>query len=262
MTFSPDSALVDAVFASGNIEPRREVSRADMLVLHYTGMTSGAAAIDWLARPESKVSCHYVVDTDGRITQMVPEALRAWHAGVSCWQGETDINSRSIGIEIQNPGHELGYHPFTAAQMDAVAALSLDIVRRNGIPPERVLAHSDVAPQRKIDPGERFDWAYLHRRGVGAWVEPSVAGADRISIGPGDAGGGVRAVQALLAAYGYDVPVSGVWCAATGKVAAAFQRHYCPALVDGCFDLAALATLERLVATYTTKRSRPEDLIV
>lgn len=262
MTFSPDSRLVDAVHSSGNVEPRRGVARANMLLLHYTGMRSGAAAIDWLARPESKVSCHYVVDVDGRITQMVPEALRAWHAGLSSWQGVTDVNSLSIGIEIQNPGHELGYHPFPPAQMDAVAALSLDIVRRNDIPAARVLAHSDVAPQRKIDPGERFDWAYLHARGVGAWVEPSVAGAGRIALGPECRGAGVRAVQSQLSRYGYDVPVSGEYCALTQKVAAAFQRHFCPALVDGCFDLAALATLERLVATYAPSRGRAEDLTV
>jgi N-acetylmuramoyl-L-alanine amidase len=152
-----DTSLVDAVHASPNIEPRKGCDRPDMLILHYTGMHTADKAIDWLARAESGVSCHYVIGRDGRVTQMVAESMRAWHAGVSHWAGETDINSRSIGIEIDNPGHELGYPDFPDQQMRAVETLSLDIVRRCNIRPDRVLAHSDIAPIRKIDPGEKFD---------------------------------------------------------------------------------------------------------
>ncbi len=124
-TFVPDSAHVAEIHPAANVEPRRGGRTPDLLLLHYTGMRSAAAAVAWLARADSKVSCHYVIDVDGRITQQVPEALRAWHAGLSCWAGETDINSCAIGIEIQNPGHELGYHDFPAAQMRGVADLAV-----------------------------------------------------------------------------------------------------------------------------------------
>ena len=259
MTFAPDSRFVDDVVPSANVEPRRAGRQADMLLLHYTGMRSAAAAIDWLARPESKVSCHYVIDVDGRITQMVPEALRAWHAGVSCWQGDTDVNTMSVGIEIQNPGHEMGYHAFPMAQMKAVAELGLDIVRRHQIMPARVLAHSDVAPQRKIDPGEKFDWRYLHHRGLGAWTDPTRLRAGSEALSPGAAGRAVETVQALLRRYGYDVAVSGDYCITTQRTVAAFQRHYRPACVDGCVDLSTLATLERLVAGYVATLSTTDQ---
>lgn len=218
-----------------------------MLVLHYTGMVSAAKAIAWLAAAESKVSCHYVVDETGRVTQMVPEALRAWHAGVSCWAGETDLNSASIGIEIHNPGHELGYWDFSDAQMCAVERLARDIVERNGIAARRVLAHSDIAPQRKIDPGEKFPWERLHRAGVGHWVRPSPLRVDTPSLGPGDASASVLAVQRLLADYGYDCPLTGRFDEATEKVVRAFQRHFRPVLCDGRVDLSTLSTLERLI---------------
>lgn len=147
----PDSQLVDALHPSLNFGPRKDGAKPDLLLLHYTGVASAAAAIAWLADPCSEVSCHYVVDVDGRITQMVAEAERAWHAGAGSWAGESDINSRSIGIEIQNLGHEAGYPEFPADQIAAVIALCGDIAARHGIGPERVLAHSDVAPPRKID---------------------------------------------------------------------------------------------------------------
>ena len=136
-----------------------------MLLLHYTGMDSAEAALDWLTRQESGVSCHYLVDAEGRIAQMVPESERAWHAGQSLWEGETDINSCSIGIEIHNPGHDFDYPDFPDAEMRAVEALCRDILSRHAIPSHRVLAHSDVAPGRKRDPGEKFDWERLARAG-------------------------------------------------------------------------------------------------
>ena len=246
--FQPDSPFVHDVVPAANVEPRRDGRAADLLLLHYTGMTSAAAAIAWLARADSKVSCHYVIDVDGRITQQVPEALRAWHAGVSSWAGETDINSCSIGIEIQNPGHDMGYHEFPPAQMDAVAALSHDIVTRRHIVPNRVLAHSDVAPQRKIDPGEKFDWHLLARRGVGLWVPPSPPHTDDAGLDATAAAASMRAAQSLFARFGYDIETTGLYDVKTIAAVKAFQRHYRSARIDGRLDLATLSTLERLLA--------------
>ena len=248
MSIRPDSKLVADIVVSANCEPRRGALKPDMLLLHYTGMLSAKGAIAWLARPESKVSCHYVIDVDGRVTQMVPEAMRAWHAGVSNWAGETDINSLSIGIEIQNPGHELGYQPFPEAQMQAVAALGLDIVQRHRISPHRVLAHSDVAPLRKIDPGEKFNWRYLHACGLGAWTEPEQSTSQPVDpLRSGDEGAAVKQVQQLLTAYGYAVPVSGHYCDTTRRVVTAFQRHYRPTCIDGIADRSTLRSLVILV---------------
>lgn len=241
------SPLAHDFVLSPNVEARRGGRAADMLLLHYTGMTSASAARDWLCNPRSGVSCHYLVDETGRITQMVGEEMRAWHAGVSSWQGETDTNSRSIGIEIHNRGHTLGYTAFPARQMAAVAALCRDILSRHGIAPRMVLAHSDVAPARKIDPGEKFDWRYLHRHGVGHWVEPAppLTGA---ALGMGEDGEAVMRLQGLLAAYGYGVAVTGAYDHATRQVVAAFQRHFRPAAVDGIADRSTLETLAAVVA--------------
>ncbi|MDX2158984.1 MAG: N-acetylmuramoyl-L-alanine amidase [Hyphomicrobiaceae bacterium] len=254
----PDSPLVARLHASPNIEPRRGVAKPDMLVLHYTGMKSCRRAVDWLSRPESRVSCHYVIDTDGEITQMVAEADRAWHAGVSAWAGHTDINSRSIGFEIHNPGHDDGYPDFPECQMAAVASLARDVIGRQSIPPERVLAHSDVAPQRKIDPGEKFDWARLAAAGVGHWVSPVRHDPGDAGIRPGTSSRVVAAAQSLLASYGYDVPRSAELDPATVKVVAAFQRHFRPERVDGHIDTSTLATLEALIASLGS-RSCPVD---
>lgn len=244
----PDSALVDAIHPSPNIEPRQAGFKPDLIVLHYTGMSSAAKAIDWLSRPESRVSAHYVVDLDGAITQMVAEEMRAWHAGVSVWRGETDINSLSIGIEIQNPGHEDGYHEFPLLQMQAVEALCRDIGTRHGVKPERVLAHSDIAPSRKIDPGEKFDWAWLAARGIGHWVGPVEIDAADQGLGCGASGPQVAELQGLLRDYGYGCADHGELDEPTRVVVKAFQRHFRPARVDGRIDRSTLVTLERLIA--------------
>ena len=170
--FSPDSRLVKHVWPSPNHGPRSPRLSTDILLLHYTGTESTAAARACLCDPVAQVSSHYLIDESGEISQLVPEARRAWHAGVSSWEGETDINSRSIGIEISNCGHALGYTEFPDGQIDAVIALSRDIVRRHHIRADRVLAHSDVAPARKQDPGEKFPWARLAAAGIGHWVAP------------------------------------------------------------------------------------------
>ena len=241
-----DSKCVDEIRPSANFEPRRLGVRPDILLLHYTGMTSAARAIDWLCRPESRVSSHYVIDEQGRVTQLVAEGARAWHAGVASWRGETDINSLSIGIEIHNPGHDDGYPDFPEAQMARLEALCRDIVQRWQIVPERVLAHSDVAPRRKIDPGEKFDWERLHAAGVGYWVAP----APLYSRGDGfDLNAGAPEVleaQQRLAQFGYGVPLTGALDEETVVVLTAFQRHFRPARCDGRLDGSTLDTLRRL----------------
>ncbi|PPD29404.1 MAG: N-acetylmuramoyl-L-alanine amidase [Hyphomicrobium sp.] len=245
----PDSTLVVDLHPSPNIELRKSGSTPDLLLLHYTGMSSARKAIEWLSRPESKVSAHYVIDVDGRITQLVAEDLRAWHAGVSNWSGETDINSLSIGIEIQNPGHADGYATFGARQMAAVAALSADIVRRRRIKPVRVLAHSDVAPLRKIDPGEKFDWRWLNLRGVGHWVEPQPVDELDAGLAGGASDPAVADMQRMLRHYGYDCDGHGLLDPKTEAVVRAFQRHFRPARVDGRIDRSSRETLERLIAS-------------
>ncbi len=194
----------------------------------------------------ARVSSHYFVFENGSIVQMVPEAKRAWHAGVSSWAGETDINSRSIGIEIVNPGHDFGYPDFPIRQIAAVIALCRGIIARRNIARDRVLAHSDVAPTRKQDPGEKFPWRLLAESGVGLWVEP-VPITDWLSLVPGDTGETVTELQKALAEYGYGVPVSGDYDDTTKTVVTAFQRHFRPAQVDGMADTSTRETLRKLL---------------
>ena len=235
---------------SPNHGERRE-GPVDMLILHYTGMETAKGAHDWLCDPKSQVSSHYFVYEDGAICQLVSEDRRAWHAGVGFWGGVSDINSRSIGIEIANPGHAGGYPDFPPAQMEAVMALCSDICARLSIPPKRVLAHSDVAPARKIDPGEKFDWAMLAANGVGHWVEPVRISGGRF-FQQGDAGQPVEALQAMLALYGYGIEVSGNYDLATEQVVSAFQRHFRQAKVDGIADLSTIETLHRLLVAASS----------
>ncbi|MGO9172469.1 MAG: N-acetylmuramoyl-L-alanine amidase [Rhodomicrobium sp.] len=247
LNFAPDTPLAARIFPSPNFGARQGGLKPSILLLHYTGMPSAEAAIRWLAAPGSSVSSHYVVGEEGTVTQMVPEACRAWHAGVSHWRGSADINSCSIGIEIHNPGHELGYPDFPGTQMAAVEALCLDIVRRNAIAPHMVLAHSDVAPRRKIDPGEKFDWARLARAGVGLWVAPAPISGGQV-LERGSRGGAVMRLQQNLCAYGYGIGLTGEYYEDTEFVVAAFQRHFRAALVDGRADLSTVETLEALLA--------------
>ena len=209
-------------------------------------MESAQAATDWLCNRDAGVSCHYLVDEAGGIVQMVDEARRAWHAGASRWSGEDDINSCSIGIEIHNCGHFKGYPDFPEPQMAAVEALCLDILSRHEIPPTRVLAHSDVAPGRKIDPGEKFDWARLHRSGIGHWVEPVRLGADT-GLRFGDDGAAVCELQTALVQYGYGLEMNGRYDAFTRTVVAAFQLHFRPARINGVADRSTCDTLNALI---------------
>jgi len=205
-----------------------------MLVLHYTGMPTGEAAIARLCDPQAKVSAHYVVEEDGRVFRLVPEERRAWHAGKSFWKGETDINNASIGVEIVNPGHEWGYRPFPEPQVEAVVRLVGGIRSRWEIPNWRILGHSDVAPARKEDPGELFPWKRLAEAGHGLWFEPVPAPGPALK--EGDTGVGVFALQAGLHRLGYEPLPSGTYDAETATVVRAFQRHWRPERVDGVAD--------------------------
>lgn len=209
----------------------------DMLVLHYTGMPDAASALARLCDPESRVSAHYLVDEDGAVSRLVPEERRAWHAGVAEWAGESDVNARSIGIELVNPGHEHGYRPFPEAQMAALERLAAAVVRRHRIPPRRVVGHSDVAPARKRDPGELFDWARLARAGVGLWPELREPPPAR----PAPAAEACK----RLRAWGYAAPRAGGATAAA--VVAAFQRRFRPRRVDGAWDAECGALLDALL---------------
>jgi N-acetylmuramoyl-L-alanine amidase len=184
---------------------------------------------------------------------MVAENQRAWHAGLASWHAETDINSASVGIEIHNPGHELGYPEFPEPQMRALEALCADIVARHRIRPERVLAHSDVAPQRKKDPGEKFPWARLASRGIGHWVPPVAVLAADPGIARDAAGPLVADVQGMLARYGYGIQPTGGFDPLTEFVVTAFQRHFRPERVDGRIDQSTITTLEHLAAALPAR---------
>ena len=242
----PDSPLARRFIASPNFGERRGHAQPNCLILHYTGMPNGEAALKELLDPASEVSAHYVIWEDGRIDQLVAESERAWHAGRSYWKGENDLNSASIGVEIVNPGHDGGSPPFPDRQIEATIALARDICARWPIAPERVLAHSDVAPARKRDPGEAFPWERLWRGGVGLWSEPAPASGDPI-FGHKEEGPRVRALQAMLALYGYGVDLTGIYDRQTRCVLAAFQRHFRPERIDGEADSSTVAALKALV---------------
>ena len=191
----------------------------DILVLHYTGMKTAEEALARLCDPAAKVSAHYTIDRDGTIYAHVPESERAWHAGVSYWAGERNVNARSIGIEIVNPGHEFGYIPFAEAQIAALIELAQGILKRHPIAPKRVVAHSDIAPARKTDPGELFPWEPLAKNGIGVWPEPGDARGD---------------VLADLARFGYGIPPD--VDIPPESILKAFQRHFRPSRVDGTAD--------------------------
>jgi N-acetylmuramoyl-L-alanine amidase len=226
--------------------------RIDMLVLHYTGMQTAAAALDRLCDPEARVSSHYLVEEDGAVWRLVPEERRAWHAGVSFWQGETTLNTVSIGIEIVNPGHEWGYRAFPEPQMQAVAALCRDILARRPIPPDRVVGHSDIAPTRKNDPGELFDWPGLAQAGIGLWPKPAAESRRRRGRGVGI----VERARALadLAQIGYAVDPG-----AEGPALAAFQRRFRPERWDGRLDGETSGRLAEARQVYDAVRAVREQ---
>jgi N-acetylmuramoyl-L-alanine amidase len=247
-TFTPDSSVASDVIPSPNFGDRNKGRLPDMILLHYTGMPDVEGALAKLCGAGTDVSAHYVVLEDGRIVQCVPEAKRAWHAGVASWAGEEDINSCSIGIEIVNRGHDWGYPDFPLRQIAAVIALCRGIMLRHQLPAHRVLGHSDVAPSRKKDPGEKFPWHSLANSGVGHWVQaaPIIRGE---SLKLGAEGDEVLGLQQALARYGYGIPQNGKYDASTMEVVTAFQRHFRPARVDGVADHSTLTTLQALLAS-------------
>lgn len=208
---------------------QRLSSVIDMLVIHYTGMTSAEEALSRLCDEASQVSSHYLIDEDGSIFCLVPEEHRAWHAGRSFWRGETDINSRSIGIELVNPGHEFGYRAFPDAQIDALIQLSLGIVKRHPIPPRNVVGHSDIAPSRKQDPGELFPWRHLASNGLGVWPEDKSLPKDDL--------------MSNLSLWGYDIKDE-------ATSISAFQRHFRPSRIDGIIDSETQAIAQSLITQF------------
>ena len=218
-----------------------------MLIMHYTDMRSCDDALSRLCDPEAKVSAHYVVSEQGEIFQLVEEVARAWHAGVSHWRGNNNINARSIGIEICNRGHGHDYPDFPRAQMDAVMALSKDIIKRHDIPARNIIGHSDVAFERKQDPGEKFDWGLLAEHGLGVFPEdaPDISG---VHMERGETGGEVMRLQQTLSNWGYGLKVDGDFHGKTELCVIAFQRHYRPEKIDGIWDGECAGILAMLLA--------------
>jgi N-acetylmuramoyl-L-alanine amidase len=242
---APALPIID--LPSPNHDERTEP--VDMLMLHYTGMQTAREAVDRLRDPVAQVSSHYVVDEDGTVLRLVPEERRAWHAGVSHWRGRSALNGRSVGIEIVNPGHEWGYRDFPVLQLAALCDLCLLILARHPIPARNVVGHSDVAPDRKQDPGERFDWRALAENGVGLW--PGDA-PDLGTTGPIRDAVTLRPVRAALAEIGYRVGLEGPLDPALSAVLRAFQRHWRPEAVTGQADD---GTLVRLLGVQKLVRS-------
>ena len=229
---------------SPNFDDRAVGTEVTLLVLHYTGMASGAAALERLCDGAAKVSAHYMIEEDGQVYCLVNEDKRAWHAGVSSWEGQRDINSLSIGIELVNPGHDGedykgNYRAFPEGQMAALIPLCQDIVSRHNIRPWHILGHSDVAPARKIDPGELFDWQRLSGEGIGIWpaVEKKLPASEDVAD-----------IQKKLAEYGYDIAPTGIYDDQTRAVVSAFQRHFRPTNYSGTIDQQTAMILDHLLA--------------
>lgn len=231
--------------SSPNIDARS--GGIDILLMHYTGMTDALEAVERLCDPQARVSAHYVVSEAGEVYQLAEERARCWHAGISEWRGLPDVNSRSIGIEIANHGHEHGYRPFPEPQMQALIALSKGVLSRWPIPPRNVIGHSDIAPIRKEDPGELFDWARLARDGIGLWPF-GVAASTKSALGRGESGPDVLRMQQDLRRYGWPCPETGRFDAVTEKTVIAFQRHFRQSPLDGRFDGLCRARLDWLLS--------------
>lgn len=232
---------------SPNYNDRPPSAPVSMLVMHYTGMKTAKDALDRLCDPDAEVSSHYLIDEDGTTYHLVEEEKRAWHAGISHWRGKEVLNDISIGIEIVNPGHEHGYRIFPPKQMESVVALSQDIIKRYSIKPCHVVGHSDIAPDRKQDPGELFDWAMLAKHGIGLYS--SVQTDNNIIIASkGDQGNPVQNFQQSLHRYGYAIPTEGYFCDDTEQAVIAFKRHFCPEALNEHWCLLANLRLDDLLS--------------
>jgi N-acetylmuramoyl-L-alanine amidase len=223
--------------ASPNFNDRDPAVPLRYIVLHYTGMESGNAALQRLCDPTAEVSAHYLLQENGTVISLVDEGKRAWHAGKSWWRGITDLNSSSIGIELVNPGHQYGYLPFPAAQITSLVGLLRDIIQRHGLEPRHcLLAHSDIAPERKEDPGEMFPWRKLAEQGLGLWPDDTAYDGTALSD---------LAIQETLRQIGYNCPLSGDYDRATRACLLAFQRRFHPENLTGTPEA---ETLRRLLA--------------
>lgn len=240
---------------SSNFGPRKPVAgeaRVRHIVMHYTGMTSCQAALDRLRDTKAEVSAHYVLDEDGALYRLVNEEMRAWHAGTSFWQGLRDINSTSVGIEIVNPGHDYGYRAFPKAQIETLIALASEIMDRHGIAPCDVLGHSDIAPGRKVDPGELFPWEQLAAHGIGLWPEETV-----VLPGHADLNGALR----HLSEIGYALPLtpelgSDILNAdsAVTDVIASFQGRFRQSNIDGVLDNETATRIAAVAVRFAAAR--------
>lgn len=237
-----------------NVSPNQDARKLPitMLVLHYTGMETGEAAFERLVDPVAKVSAHYMVDEAGKVTQMVDEGRRAWHAGVSFWNGITDVNSASVGIEIVNGGHDFGLPEFPKPQVTGVIKLCRKIVRAYNIADHNIVGHSDIAPGRKQDPGEKFPWKEMAKRGVGYWpagIKPD----QRVLFEQGSTDRAISILQRGLAYIGYQVEINGRLDDNTADVIAAFQRRYRPDVVNGIVDIQTIELITNLADVRNKK---------
>lgn len=237
---------------SPNFDDRPKGCRIKYLILHYTGMATGAEALERLCQAKSKVSAHYLIEEDGRVFSLVPEDMRAWHAGVAAWDRDHDINGLSIGIEMVNPGHDGpnykgNYRLFPAAQMTALIGLAHDILGRHKISPWHILGHSDVAPKRRNDPGELFDWKSLASEGIGFWPSGDVKIPEDESVNE-------VFFQQKLANYGYKIKITGARGQQACAVIRAFQRHFRPTDISGIFDKECWLILEDLLSSRKSFR--------
>ncbi|GHF23009.1 N-acetylmuramoyl-L-alanine amidase [Kordiimonas sediminis] len=245
-----------AQWVSPNFDDRPDGVSPDMLVLHYTGMESAQAALERLCDPAFEVSAHYLVDEDGQLYALVDEDKRAWHAGISRWGDRVGINQYSIGIEIVNPGHEFGYQDFTDKQMKRVLDLVHDIRRRHVIPDTGIVGHSDIAPDRKDDPGEKFPWQWLAANGVGIALSegelpPETEHATEPYVTEASDAAQITAVQKQFTAIGYPLDPDGLYSPYMRSIVTAFQRRWRQSVVNGNIDYGTYEVLVKIAQYYT-----------
>ena len=202
----------------------REGNLIQFIIIHYTDMLSAEDALTRLCDPEAKVSAHYLIDKVGQVTQLVKDEDRAWHAGLSSWQGINGLNAHSIGIELDYPGHTFGLTTFPIEQIQSLLILLKQLINKHAINPQQIWGHSDIAPSRKTDPGEFFPWKDLATNGMGVWPAEPVRAEVNLDL---------NTLQGFLSEIGYDCPVTGQLDEHTRSVVRAFQRHYTPTEITG-----------------------------
>lgn len=225
-------------FPSANFNERNPDKKISLIILHYTDMLNAQSALDLLCRKESNVSAHYLISDDGRIYQLVNNSNRAWHAGVGFWQGETDINSISIGIELDNPGHTNGLKDYPEKQLLSLVSLLSNLCTEFNISKECVLGHSDIAPTRKRDPGEHFPWGWLQQQGFGIKLAKTLQRPISTLL---------TDVQLTLGSIGYYCPQTKDLDDHTRAVITAFQRHFTPKEITGTISPSLCETLSRVI---------------